>query len=49
MFASGSTIYYKTMVDIEESPMEFAGHLGKKLLLPGLLDGILYELDMQDP
>ena len=24
-------------------------HLGKKMLLPGLLDGMLYELDMQDP
>ena len=23
-------------------------HLGKKLLLPGLLDGMLYELEMQD-
>ena len=23
-------------------------HLGKKLLLPGLLDSMLYELDMQD-
>ena len=25
-----------------------ASHLGKKLLLPGLLDGLLYKLDMQD-
>ena len=29
--------------------MEFVGHLGKKLLLPRLLDGMLYEMDMQDP
>ena len=29
--------------------MEFVSHLGKKLFLPGLLDGMLYELDMQDP
>ena len=26
-----------------------ASHLGKKLLLPRLLNGMLYELDMQDP
>ena len=26
-----------------------ANHLSKKLLLPELLDGILHELDMQDP
>ena len=25
-----------------------ASHLGKKLLLPGLLDGMLYKLHMQD-
>ena len=29
--------------------MEFASHLSKKLLLPGLLDVMLYELDMQSP
>ena len=29
--------------------MEFASHLGKKMLLPGLLDVMLYKLDMQDP
>ena len=29
--------------------MEFASHLGKKLLFLGLLDVMLYELDMQDP
>ena len=29
--------------------MEFVSHLGKKLLLPELLDAMLYELDMQDP
>ena len=29
--------------------MEFVIHLGKKLLLPGLLDVMLYKLDMQDP
>ena len=29
--------------------MEFGRHLGKKLHLPGLLDGMLYELDKQDP
>ena len=28
--------------------MEFTRHLGKKLLLPGLLDALLYEMDMQD-
>ena len=29
--------------------MEFASHLGKKLLLPGLLDVMLCDLDMWDP
>ena len=29
--------------------MEFASHLDKKLLLPVLLEGMLYELHMQDP
>ena len=29
--------------------MEFASHLGKKLLLPELLDDMLYKLDIQDP
>ena len=29
--------------------MEFASNLGQELLLPGLLDVMLYELDMQDP
>ena len=29
--------------------MELVSHLGKKLLLPGLLDGMLCELKMQDP
>ena len=29
--------------------MELVSHLGRKLLLPGLLDVMLYELDMQDP
>ena len=29
--------------------MEFASHLGKKLLIYGLLDGMLCELDMQNP
>ena len=29
--------------------MKFVSHLSKKLLLPGLLDDMLYELDMQDP
>ena len=29
--------------------MELVSHLVKKLLLPGLLDIMLYELDMQDP
>ena len=28
--------------------MEFINHLGKNLPLFGVLDGILYELDMQD-
>ena len=29
--------------------MEFVSHLDKKLLLPGLLNVMLNELDMQDP
>ena len=29
--------------------MELVSHLGKKLFLPELLDGMLCELDMQDP
>ena len=29
--------------------MEFVSHLGKKLLLPELLDAMLYELNSQDP
>ena len=29
--------------------MEFVSHLGKKLLLPRLLNVMLYEVDMQDP
>ena len=29
--------------------MEFVSHLGKKLLLAGLLYGMLCEMDMQDP
>ena len=30
--------------------MELVNHVGKKLLLPELLDDVmLYELDMQDP
>ena len=29
--------------------MELVCHLGKNLLLPGLLDVMLYELDLQDP
>ena len=29
--------------------MELVIHLGKKLLLPGLLDVMLHELDMMDP
>ena len=29
--------------------MELARHLGKKLLLPRLLDIMLYKLNMQDP
>ena len=27
----------------------FVSHLGKKILLPGLPDAMVYELDMQDP
>ena len=34
---------------LKRSLMEFASHLGKRLLLPGLLDVLLYKLDMQDP
>ena len=29
--------------------MALVSHFGKKLFLPGLLDVMLYELDMQDP
>ena len=29
--------------------MEFASYLGNKLFLPELVEGMLYELDMQDP
>ena len=29
--------------------MEFASHMGKKLLFPGLLDDMLHKLHMQDP
>ena len=29
--------------------MELASHFGKKLLLPVLIDGLLYKLDIQDP
>ena len=29
--------------------MELVSHLGKELLLPELLDGMLYELHLQDP
>ena len=29
--------------------MELVNHSGKKLLLSGLLDDMLYKLDMQDP
>ena len=48
MSASGSTNYFKRMMGIEEAPYEVVSHLGKKVLLPGLLDGMLYELDIQD-
>ena len=43
------------MMGIKEAPYGVcfqcgkASHLGKKLLLPGLLDSMLYKLDMQDP
>ena len=55
MCASGSTNYFKRMMGVEEPPYGVcfqcgkASHLGKKLLLPGLLDNMLYKLDMQDP
>ena len=28
--------------------MNFVSYLGKKLLLPGLIDGMVHKLDMQD-
>ena len=42
---TGSISYFKMIMSSEE----FASHLGKILLLPVLLDGMLYELDMEDP
>ena len=55
MSASGSTNYFKRLMGIEETRYRIClqcdkfRHLGKKLLLPGLLEGMLYKLDMQDP
>ena len=43
------------LMGIEETPYgvcchcDKTGHLGKKLLLLGLIDSLLYKLDMQDP
>ena len=54
MSASGST-NSKRMIGTEKTHMEFAFSVtrlaiwAKKWLLPKLLDGILYTLDMQDP
>ena len=39
-------IFFKRMMGIEEDPDGVCWNLGKKLLLPGLFDVILYELDM---
>ena len=55
MSASGSTNYFRELMGIEETCYRIylrcdkARHLGKKLLLSGPLDGMLYKLDMQDP
>ena len=57
MSASGSTNTSERLMGIEEThygiclQCDKANHLDKNLLLflPGLLDGMLYEPDMQDP
>ena len=41
--------YFKKIWASKRLLMGFVSHLGKKLLLSGLLDGVLYKLDMQDP
>ncbi|CAO2636510.1 hypothetical protein LEMLEM_LOCUS23561 [Lemmus lemmus] len=43
-------MYFTRMIGMQEARRgQFVGHLNKKLLLPGLLDAMLYELEMQDP
>ena len=55
MSASGSTNYFREVTGIEETcygiclQCDKNNHLGQKLLLPELLDGMMYELDIQDP
>ena len=44
-----ASISFKKMISMKRFLVLFVSHLGKKLLLSRLLDGILYELDMQDP
>ena len=55
MSASGNTNYFKEADGHEEThygiiclQCDKASYLGKKLLLPGLLDNVLYELGMED-
>ena len=51
MSASGSTNYFREVIEETHYGIclqyDKAGHLGKKMLLPGLFDGMLYELNMQ--
>ena len=48
-FLLAASITAKRIMNIEEAPYEVCFQFGKKLLLPGLLDSMLYKLDMQDP
>ena len=51
MSASGSTNYFRENI-VETHGIclqcDKASHFGKKLLFPGWLNDVLYELDMQD-
>lgn len=55
MSALGSNNYFKKIMHIEESPYRVClqcgktSILGQKLLLPGLLGNMLYNLDIQVP
>ena len=55
MSDSDSTSYFRGLMGIEETcygvslQCDKASHLGKKLLLPGLIYGMLYILGLQDP